>query len=135
VSSDVPANVRDLLQRVDTFEKLELIVLLCKARAAVSVTELALRLKLGREVIRQAVSELRSVALVDLTSTDSVQLLPPTERDRDAVDELVKVYEEDRLAVVKVLGEIAMQRIRNMASQAFADAFVLRKKPRGEDDG
>jgi predicted ArsR family transcriptional regulator len=127
--------VRDLLQRVDTFEKLELIVLLCKARTAMSIAELANRLKLEREVIRQAVIALRGAVLVDLTSDDRVQLMPPTGRDHDAVGDLVKVYDDDRLAVVKLLGEIAMQRIRNMASQAFADAFVLRKKPRGQDDG
>jgi hypothetical protein len=128
--------VRDLLHRVDTFEKLEMIVALYKApRTVMSVTELSQGLKLEREMVRRSALELRGGALVELTSSDEVQLLPPTSRDHEAVRELVRLYDDDRLTIVKALGEIAVQRIRNMASQAFADAFVLRKRPRGDDDG
>jgi hypothetical protein len=126
-----------LTNRVDSFEKLELVVALHGApRTTMSIDALSHMLKLSREVVRQTVIELRSASLVELTSGGEVQLLPPTTRDHAAVSELVQLYQDDRFTVVKMMGEIAVNRIRNMASRAFADAFVIRKKPKkDEDDG
>jgi DNA-binding GntR family transcriptional regulator len=128
--------VRELLAtRIDTFEKLELIVALhAGPRATMSLADLAAAMKVSQEVVREAALGLRASALVELTR-DVVQLLPPTSREYAAVEDLVRVYHEDRLTVVKTLGEIAMQRIRNMASRAFADAFVLRKRTKDDGDG
>lgn len=137
MNTDLPPNVRRLLQNgIDTFEKLELVIMLRGApRSVMSVSELAAGLKLERPVVRRAALELRAIALVDVTADDEVRLVAPTSRDFDSITELARLYQDDRLAVVKTLGEIAMERIRNMASQAFADAFVIRKKPRGDGDG
>lgn len=137
MSSKLPDALTELLaSRIDSFEKLELIVALQAApRNTMSVDALCRQLKLSRDDIRQAAVELRTASLVALTSTGEVQLLPPTNHDHAAIAELVRVYEEDRLAVLKYMGEIALGRIRNMASRVFADAFVIRKKPPtdGED--
>jgi hypothetical protein len=129
VTAELPVTVRSLLENgVNTFEKLELIVLLHGApRSVMSLAELTRRLRLESEVVRLAAAELRDAALVELSSTGELQLLPPTSRDYEAVDELVRLYAEDRLAIVKAIGEIAMGRIRTLASQAFAEAFVVRK--------
>jgi len=134
----LPDGVRELLaSRIDSFEKLEVVVALHAApRTTMTMDELCRALKLPRDSIRQAAMELRAVALVDLTSRGEVQLLPPTARDQQAVGELIRLYTEDRIVLVKTLGEIAVERIRGMASRAFADAFVLRKKPpKDGDDG
>ena len=122
-------NVRSLLENgVNTFEKLELIILLHGAlRTVMSLAELTRRLGLESEVVRLAAAELRDAALVELSSTGELQLLPPTSRDYEAVNELVRLYEDDRLTIVKAIGEIAMGRIRTLASQAFGEAFVVRK--------
>ena len=137
MSSKLPDAVAELLaSRVNSFEKLELIVTLHAApRNTMSIETLCRHLKLSKDDVRRAAIELRSASLVALTSTGDVQLLPPTNHDHAAVAELVRTYQDDRLAVVTRMGEIALGRIRTMASKAFADAFVIRKKPPkdGED--
>jgi DNA-binding GntR family transcriptional regulator len=118
-----------LATRVDSFEKLELIVALHAApRSTLSIDALARQLRLPREVVREAAVALRAATLVELTSDGEVQLLPVTNRDHEAVAELVRVYKEDRIAVVTEMGEIALDRIRNLASRAFSDAFDTRRK-------
>jgi hypothetical protein len=122
--------------RVDSFEKLEIIIALHRAtRSTMSIADLVGDLKLARDIVLQAVTDLREASLVDVSAGGDVQLLPPTSEDRAAVAELVRLYETDRLAIIKKLSEVALNRIRNMASRAFADAFVLRKKPKDEKDG
>jgi hypothetical protein len=121
-----------LANRVDSFEKLEIIIALHRARSTMSITDLVRDLKLSHDIVLQAVADLREVSLVDVSVGGDVQLLPPTSDDRAAVADLVRLYETDRLAIIKKLSEVALDRIRNMASRAFADAFVLRKKPKDE---
>jgi DNA-binding GntR family transcriptional regulator len=138
VRARLPNGIGELLKnRIDSFDKLELVVALHGApRATMSVEDLCRRLKLPREVVRSAVVELRAVSLVALTSQGEVQLLPPTDHDREIVATLVTLYSEDRVEVVRTLGQIAVERIRGMASRAFADAFVIRRKPpKDGDDG
>lgn len=121
--------VRELLGRIATFEKLELLVLLHRTpRPAMPINEAAAALALDHDAVRQAAIELNTSALVEVTARGELQLLPPTSRDRDAVRDLVQLYDQDRVAVIKTLGEIAMQRIRDMAAQTFVDAIGARKK-------
>ncbi len=134
--TNLPSSVIELLtNRIDSFEKLELVVALHDApRTTLSMDALAEVLKLRRSGVRQAAEALHAAALVDLLSSGEVQLLPPTNGDREAVAELVRLYHDDRITVITALGEIAVERIRTMASRVFADAFVIRKKPRGGGD-
>lgn len=137
LSSNISEGVYELMRaRVDTFEKLELVVTLHAAlHATMSVDDVCRALKLPREAVRQAAVELRAATLVETTVRGELHLLPLTTSDRENVDELVRLYREDPLAIAKALGDISMDRIRNMASRAFANAFVIRKKPPkdGED--
>lgn len=137
MTDNLPDGLRDLLvNRIDSFEKLELVVTLHAApRSTMSVDDLCRVLKRSRDGVRQTAMELRAVSLVELTSRGELRLLPPTTRDNDAIAALVQLYRDDRVAIVRALGDLAMDRIRNLASRAFADAFVLKKKPPkdGED--
>ena len=123
----MPDGVRDLLtHRIDSFEKLEIVLALHRTTAtAWSIDKLSQSLGLAPEDVRDATRELRSVALVDVSRSGDVQLVP---HDRAVVDALAKAYADDRFTVIKIMGEIAMSRIRSMAAQVFADAFVIRKK-------
>lgn len=137
MNNELPDHLFELLERrVDTFEKLEVLVALHgEPRATSSVEALCRMLKLPRDVIREAVMELRSSSLVELTSRGEVQLLPPSQKDAASVAELVAMYRDDRMVIVRTIGEIAMMRVRSMTAKVFADAFVIRKKPPkdGED--
>jgi hypothetical protein len=133
----LPYGVSELLKdRVDSFEKLELVIALHDAkRTTLSVEELSRRLTLTRETIRRLAIELRSASLVALNASGDVQLLPPTSGEDTAVADLVRLYREDRFTLVAAIGEIAVSRLRGMTARAFADAFVIRRKPKkdGED--
>ena len=138
MTSKAPDNVRELLtHRIDTFEKLEIVVSLHRAeRATRTHDELTRLLGFTRDLVDEAVRELRGASLVDVSASGDVHLLPPTSRDRLAVEALAKAYDEDRFAIVKEMGEIAIHRIRNMAANVFADAFVIRKRtPKDGKDG
>ncbi len=128
---DVPDHVRRLLStRIDTFEKLEIVAALAVApQTTLTVDQIAITVRIPRDVIRQAIVELRSATLVQLTERGAIKLLSLSQGDQTAVTDLLEAYALDPLSVAKFLGEIAMERIRNMASRAFADAFVPRKKP------
>jgi DNA-binding GntR family transcriptional regulator len=125
MTADVPAAVRDLLERrIDSFEKLELVMRLRGApHAMLSVQELADSLRIPRDIVRQLVVELRATSLVDLTSRGHVHLLPPSAADEAAVEELANLYKHDPARVFSLVSEIAMDRIRRMAVETFGDAL------------
>ena len=60
-----------------------------------------------------------------------VRLTLPAD-DGKALGELTDLYEEDRITVVRMMSEVAMDKIRGMAARTFADAFTLKKK---KEDG
>jgi Mn-dependent DtxR family transcriptional regulator len=133
VDSKLPDGVRELLtHRIDSFEKLEIVLALRRPNTW-SIANLAESLGLALEDVRDATRELRSVSLVELNRTGDVQLVP---HGQGAIEALAKAYADDRFTVIRIMGEIAMGRIRHMAAQVFADAFVLRKKPpKSDHDG
>jgi hypothetical protein len=85
--------------------------------------------------VRAIVAALSAGGLVARAADGAISLAPRTAEDRAALDELARVYDEDKIALVKAIAETAMDRLRNLAGRAFAEAFVIRKKPGGNDDG
>jgi len=132
--TELPVRLRDLLEtRIDSFEKLELVLLLHRAPDRTrAVPELADQLQLRREVARRLSVELRGAGLVEFTYRGQVQLLPSSPLDEESVEELIRLYRSDPIQIMRLLSDIALRRIRSLASQAFADAFDLGRK--GEDD-
>jgi hypothetical protein len=132
VSDKLPDAVSELLaSRVDSFEKLEVIVALHAARdRRMSVGELCTALKLPRDVVNQTTMELSRAALIAVASSGVVHLAPPTSSDAEAVAALMQVHAADRFLLVRALGELAVERIRNMASRTFAAT----RKPKKDDD-
>jgi len=123
LNDGIPPEVVELLRgRIDSFEKLELVVALHRAPAqTISVEAASRQLHLPRDVVRQVVQELRAASLVFHGRNGEIQLLPPTERDRTSLLALVRTYDENRLAIVKTLNAKAMDRIRDLATFAFTD--------------
>jgi hypothetical protein len=134
VSVDLPDAVVELLAtRIDSFEKLDVVIALHAAPGAtMTVHDLCSALKLPRDVVRQAAVELRGNTLVELTARGEVRLL--LDRDRVALSELVRLHAEDRFSVAKALGDLAVERIRNLASQTLVSGFVPRKSDPDVDD-
>lgn len=136
MSTPISNALRKLLDNhVESFEKLELLMFLRRAPDGSStIGELARSLDLGSDEVREIVAALAAGGLV--TRVDgTVTLAPRTPEQRAALDELAQIYDDDKITLVKAIAETAMERLRNLAGRAFAEAFVIRKKPGGNDDG
>ncbi len=120
-------------ERIDCFEKLELVVLLYRAPSrGLSLQDLAVSLALDRSDVRRLGNELNGV--VKVLRTGELRLEPNNPDDGQLLDELTRTYDTDKIALVKAIAEASMNRLRNLAGRAFADAFVLRKPSGGDDD-
>jgi hypothetical protein len=127
---------------IDSFEKLELLLALVEATRPLTFADLERATSIPLATVREVVGDLSRANLVAIESADAGDLegagkivrLVPKADDATALNDLAKLYEEDRLLVVKALSAVAMERIRGMAARTFADAFQLRGK-KGDDDG
>lgn len=126
------AAVRRLLEApFDSFEKLEVGVALCKATAHTSsVPELSKALSMPRDLVERAIDELARAAAVN--HAGGLVRLTLGADDGRALGELTQLYDDDRITVVRMMSEVAMDKIRGMAARTFADAFTLKKK---KEDG
>ncbi len=122
--------LRTLIEtKVDSFEKLELVMALRRGQA--SIAELTTATNLDRDDVRRSVRELTSAGLIaKAKDSDMLQL---SAADSGVLDELGDVYEKDKATLAMAIAERAMDRLRNLAGRALADAFVIRKKPGGND--
>lgn len=121
-------DVRRLLEsELDSFEKLEL---LARIRGTPSGLEIADPV-FDNAAMRWTLDELLQGGFVERRG--QLCMLGPRAAE-PAVVSLLSLYDADRMVVVAELSSLALERIRSMASRAFANAFVLRKK-RGDDDG
>jgi hypothetical protein len=128
------ADARRLLETcLDSFEKLELVRVLRAAGGALSRSDLEEKCQFGSDTVQETLRSLSAMRVVELDEGEKRVRLGPSS-EAPAFRAVTEVYENDRMVVLSILSTIAMERIRNMASRAFADAFVLRKK-RGDDNG
>jgi hypothetical protein len=129
----VTPQIRRLLEApLDTFEKLEICMVLWTATARTqSPRELSARIQLPVELVERALDDLVAARFVELAG-GLARLTVPAHLVDD-VQALVEVYATDRILIVRTLSELAMDRVRSMAARAFADAFLIRKKPEGDD--
>lgn len=129
-----PALLALLDERVNSFDKLELVIALHRApEMRASVRDLAAVLDLDRDEIRIAAGELAAARVVAINAAEEVRLVMST-ADELVIRELVAVYQTEKVALVQTIASSAMHRLRNLAGRAFADAFVIRKKPGGDGD-
>lgn len=124
--------VRALLEtRLDSFEKLEVVHAL-RASGGMTPEALEAACRFSSDTVQEVLASLQRVALVEPDpGRRGVVRLGGGSRD-PRFEAVMQLYETDRLRVLSVLSALAMERIRHMAAQVFADAFVIKKK-RGDD--
>ncbi len=128
MAARIPAAARRLLDGpIDSLEKLEILAALRRRPLGLAGLVEQLRLPLG--VVKQSVSELVDRGLLRRRTDDVIELVADPR-----VEELLALYEADRLSVITTISRLSIERIRGMTARAFANAFVLRKK-REDDDG
>ena len=119
---------------IDSFESLEVLLLLRRERTACTADELCRRLKTRAPLIDDALASLVRARLV---KTDQNVLTSYTYADEDAardaiVGSLECVYRDEPIQVMQLMSANAIERLRTSTIRAFADAFVVRK---GKDRG
>jgi hypothetical protein len=125
--------LRLLETHIDTFEKLEIAVELATTPGqAVEHTHLSAGLSLAPDAFTSSVLELEKSGLITVRG----DLIGPSGSEAvRGMDELLRAYRSDGVAVIRALSEIAMRRIRGMAARSFAEAFRLRSRRTEDPDG
>lgn len=85
------------------------------------------------DTVHEALESLSRTNIVEFDAATKLARLGPSSHD-PALQALMQVYDDDRLAVLALLSTMVMERLRSMTARAFADAFAVRKK-RDDDDG
>jgi hypothetical protein len=92
------------------------------------------RTGIDRDELRRSLRELAAAGFVKNGESESAALAARPADDDAALDEIVSLHERDKTRLVIAITEISMDRLRNLAGKAFADAFLIRKKS-GDDHG
>jgi DNA-binding transcriptional ArsR family regulator len=139
VAPDDPASLPDgarrlLLGPVDSFEKLEVLLILHEtAGSAMPIEALAARVGVAAGQAERAAAELAASGLLERRPDGTWRIAASA--DAQALAELATAWATCRAAVLKTLTGRAVGRIRASAARVFADAFRLRKRDGGEGDG
>jgi hypothetical protein len=132
VDSRLPDEVRALLtEHVSSFERLEVLLLLESRREHWTMDEIAGELRLSVTLIAPACDSLVVGRLLFRETTGELRFAPAQELV-PVCELLQRRYREDPLAVVRVISDLALERLRSSAARAFADAFRIRKPDGGE---
>ena len=121
---DKQAVRRLLADVIDSFEKLEIVMHVHRAGFKTPVaSELAKTISVPLDEVDASLQALAAARALD-----------PKGPWRSAIDGLVRLYDEDRIEVMKLMTRTALDRVRKEAARVFADAFVLRPKKKGDPD-
>jgi len=118
-----------LRAHIDSFESLEILLLLRRERAACTAEELCRRLKTRAPLVDDALASLVRARLVTAARNEQTLYAYADEGPfRDAtVDSLERIYRDEPLRIMQLMSANAMERLRTSTIRAFADAFVVRK--------
>lgn len=122
---------RFLHENIEALEDVELLVLLGKNPDIPWSAESAeSRLGLPESALATSLRRMKKRGLVEPVdgAADEYVLTRRNPVLRAKILQLVLAYESDRYAIIMVVSEAAMERVRESMSRAFADAFVLGKK-------
>jgi len=132
VDEAVRAFLRDY---IDSFESLEVLLLLHRERTDWTADELCRRFKIRARVIDDALASLIRAGLVNTAEQDVLTSYRYADEDvvRGAlITSLECTYRDEPIKIMQLMSANAIERLRNGAIRAFADAFVFRKdKGRG----
>jgi hypothetical protein len=118
---------------LDSFEKLEVVLAVERAGAAVTLEQIAAVTGLTLGDVREAVEGL--VDSCALRASAAGYVLDDTGPWAEHLRELAALHKTDRMQVVTLMSNAALERMRDRASRAFSDAFLVRSKKGGGSDG
>jgi predicted transcriptional regulator len=126
--SAIPARVRDLVRAsLHSIEELEVLLKL-HAGGRWTVAQLSCELRLPESTIEAAVQALAQNKLATQVGAERpwhYVYAPQAPEVQQAVDELAATYAENRVPILMFISSTAIERVREGALKAFADAFRL----------
>jgi hypothetical protein len=129
--ADIAPEIRDLLRDcVNTYEKLDVLLLLWRKQVALEFAEIAGTLQLGARATQEALAHLRAAELVFEEQRDRFRYRPRLGSQRSAVDGLAHLFESDPVRIVQWMSRNAFDRLHSSAANAFAEAVLTGKKNR-----
>jgi predicted transcriptional regulator len=127
VISPLSPELHALLEsKLDTFEKLEVVLTLRAAGRPMSLNEVAHELQVGPEALQRVTDSVVASGII-VRSEDDLFALRSGPWDV-LVDEAARLHQRQPQQLMRALTRIAMERIRGMSARTFADAFRIRKK-------
>jgi len=121
-----------LLHHVETYEQLEVLLLLCRQRdRSWSPEAVGERLRISTLVAAKALDDLYRARLVDHLEAGreaAYTFRPASTRLASTVEALVREYDDSPLNVIHLMNANALDRVRSAAARTFADAFVIDPK-------
>jgi len=136
MTDPIPEELVQLLrQRVASLEQLETLLLLRRTRDRVwGLPDVAQRLSMPESSIEPCLVELTRHGMLASQGTGIAttwQYNPASPELAALIERLAVVYDDRRLEIMRMLSAQAMERIRDSAAKAFADAFVIGRKKDG----
>ena len=134
MGDEVPEDVRVFLsQYIDSYEQLELLLLLRREGSEWTAQDLCPRLKISLPLTEAALSALHSRGLLQSSVGPGAPYYRPMSR-ADGFDEtmsrLASVYASQPIQIIRLMSANAIERVRTAALRTFVDAFVFRKDGR-----
>jgi hypothetical protein len=126
VSSELSPDLYELLaDKLDSLEKLEIVLTLRAAARPISTADVATQLQVGHDALRPVIDHVVASGMAQMS--DRGLVYRPGTWD-PVLDEAAQVYANDPTKLMRAFTQIAMHRLRGMAARNFADAFRIRKK-------
>jgi hypothetical protein len=131
---EIPEEVRALLyDRIHTYEQLETVILLFRRSGQLwTAAMVSAELKIPMEAAREALQGLAAQGVLRVTPEVPTLRYDWKPELQPIVDNLIRVYDENRLELMSIMSTNAIERMRTGALRAFANAFVFGRK---RDDG
>jgi hypothetical protein len=128
----VPEDVARLLERIESYEQLEALLLL-HAFPQQEWTAKATAERLGiplnsADAALESLCELQLAAVTPIGSVRSFHYLSGRLTTDATLQRLARTYDEQRLAIVHLMNANAIERLRTAAIRTFADAFLIGNK-------
>jgi hypothetical protein len=134
MSGQPDALVRELaLEILDSFEKLEVLVCLVREAKPLTADAIATALRVNKPDLIEPLAQLAREGVIQ--AGESGYEIVHGGAWAAHVQALAGLYTTDRIQVVTIMSEASLRRLRSQANRAFADAFVIRARKKGDDHG
>ena len=130
-ADDLPEDVQRLLRDyIESYEQLELLLLLRTELDPWTVEALSARLRIPASLVLLALDGLQRIGFVaarPLGAEKQYAYIAQNSGGEATLERLVQAYREHPIPILKQMSANAIEGVRTAALRAFADAFILRK--------